>query len=81
MNGYSVVKGHPIHRPKTENGQRAFRGSSPVSSLMGQKLSPIRKKYQIIFRSAKIALSMVYLTATLLHPSSSAISWYVRFPK
>ena len=45
MNGYSVVKEHPIHRPKTENGQGAIRGSSPVSSLMGQKLSPIRKKY------------------------------------
>ena len=81
MNGYLVVKEHPvtIH----PNGKRARSYPWLLTRFLTQraKVKPLSENYSIIFFRAANALSMVYLTATLLHPSKSAISWYVRLPK
>lgn len=40
MNGYSVVKVHPIHHHKTENRREAKFTLSPVSTLRSQIVTP-----------------------------------------
>ena len=73
MNGYSVVKEHPIRRT---NGKRVkdFPWSFTRFLTQRAKVKPLSENYSIIFFRAANALSMVYLTATLLQPSRSAIS-------
>ena len=80
MNGYSVVKEHPIRRTY---GKRARSYPWLLTRFLTQraKVKPLSENYSIIFFRVANALSMVYLTATLLHPSKSAISWYVRLTK